>query len=119
MVIGQKIKKLRELKNLTQEHMASQLGLTQSTYSKLETGEIDVPYSRLEDISKILGLKPEDIIAFNEHMVFNVMHNETGNGLVIHQISPNEQKLYEGQISTLKEEIKHLTLILDKVLGDK
>jgi len=43
--IGQKIKKLRELKNLTQEYMAEQLGMkNQSSYSKLESGETDIPY---------------------------------------------------------------------------
>jgi len=120
MELGQKIKKLRELKNFTQEHMAEQLGLTQSGYSKIESGEVDVPYQRLEQISKVLGLRPEDVISFNEHMVFNVMHNQTGNGLVIHnQVSPNEKKLYEEQIESLKKEVEHLKSVLSKVLTDK
>jgi len=117
MVLGQKIKKLRELKNFSQEHMADELGLTQGAYSKIETGETDVPYTRLEQIAKILGIRPEDIIAFNEHMVFNVMHNQTGNGLVIHnQISQSEKKLYEDIIEGLKKEVEHLKSVLDKLL---
>lgn len=116
MLIGQKIKKLRELKNLTQEYMADQLGLSQSSYSKIEAGEVDIPYSRLEDVSKILGLKPEDIVMFNEHMVFNVMHNQTGNGLVINQMSENEKALYQENVALLKEEIAYLKSVLDKVL---
>ena len=81
--IGQKIKKLRELKNLTQEHMAEVIGLSQSAYSRIELGETEVTYSKLERISAELGMRPEEVIAFNESMVFNVMHNQTGNGLVI------------------------------------
>ena len=120
MVLGQKIKKLRELKNFTQEYMAEELNLTQSGYSKIESGEVDVPYGRLEQIAKVLELRPEDIITFNEHMVFNVMHNQTGNGLVIHnQVSQTEKKLYEEQIELLKKEVEHLKSILDKVLSDK
>jgi transcriptional regulator with XRE-family HTH domain len=115
-MLGQKIKKIRELKNLTQEHLAIELGLTQSAYSKLESGEVDIPYSRLEEISKILELKPEDIITFNEHIVFNVMHNETGNGMVVHQASLIEKELYEDTIKSLKEEIAYLKSVLDKVL---
>lgn len=116
MLLGQKIKKLRELKNLTQEHLAIELGLSQSAYSKIETGEADVPYSRLEQIAKVLELKPEDIITFHEHVVFNVMHNTTGNGMVVHNASLSEKQLYEDTIKSLKEEIAYLKSILDKIL---
>ncbi|MFN4910689.1 MAG: helix-turn-helix domain-containing protein, partial [Flavobacteriales bacterium] len=76
--IGTKIKKLRELKNLTQEHMASVIGVTQSAYSRMEMGDTEITYSKLERIAGELGMKPEEVIAFNESMVFNVMHNQTG-----------------------------------------
>jgi transcriptional regulator with XRE-family HTH domain len=119
MHIGQKIKKLRELKNLTQSHLADELGVTQSTYSKMEQGEIEVPYSRLEKIAELLGMKPEDVIAFNESMVFNVMHNNNGyNGFVINNqiVTDGERKLYEEQISLLKSEVNHLKEIIEKLL---
>jgi transcriptional regulator with XRE-family HTH domain len=119
MHIGQKIKKLRELKNLTQTHMAEELGLTQSAYSKLEMGETEVPFSRLEKIAGVFGMKPEDVIAFNESMVFNVMHNNNGsNGFVINNnnITESERKLYEDQITLLKDEINHLKAIIEKLL---
>ena len=118
MHIGQKIKKLRELKNLTQTHMAEELGLTQSAYSKLEMGETEVPFSRLEKIAGVFGMKPEDVIAFNESMVFNVMHNQTGQGFVVNNnnITESERKLYEDQITLLKDEISHLKAIIEKLL---
>jgi len=118
MHIGQKIKKLRELKNLTQTHMAEELGLTQSAYSKLELGETEVPFSRLEKIAGVFGMKPEDVISFNESMVFNVMHNQTGQGFVVNNnnITEGERKLYEDQITLLKDEISHLKVIIEKLL---
>lgn len=118
MHIGQKIKKLRELKNLTQSHLADELGVTQSTYSKMEQGEIEVPYSRLEKIAELLGMKPEDVIAFNESMVFNVMNNQTGQGFVINNniVTESERKLYEEQISLLKSEVNYLKEIIEKLL---
>lgn len=120
MHIGQKIKKLRELKNLTQEYMAEQLGMkNQSSYSKLESGETDIPYSRLEQISNLLGLNPEDVIVFNEHIVFNVMNNKKGNGLVINQISKNEKRLYDECIDALKRENKYLRSMLKKQINKK
>jgi transcriptional regulator with XRE-family HTH domain len=105
MHIGQKIKKLRELKNLTQSHMAHELGVTQSAYSKMELGESEVTYGRLEKISSVLGMKPEDVITFNESMVFNVMNNQNGGnvfGDINNSISENERKLYQDQIDILK-----------------
>jgi transcriptional regulator with XRE-family HTH domain len=64
MIVGQKIKKIRELKNLTQDYVSEKLGITQSSYSKLENGEVDIPLERLRQISELLGLKPEDILSF-------------------------------------------------------
>ena len=114
--IGQKIKKLRELKNLTQEHMAEVICLSQSAYSRIELGDTEVTYSKLERISQELGMRPEEVIAFNESMVFNVMHNQTGNGLVI-QNSDIERQLFEQQITLLKEENAHLKTIIEKLLA--
>jgi transcriptional regulator with XRE-family HTH domain len=116
-LIGQKIKKLRELKNFTQSHMATELGITQSAYSKIEQGETEITYAKMSKIAEVLGISPEDIAAFNEQMIFNVMHNQTGNGFVIQKgISDKERELYEKQISILMEELTYLKSVLDKVL---
>ncbi len=116
--IGHKIKKLRELKNLTQDHMAKALGISQGAYSRMELGDTDITYSKLERISEELGMRPEEVISFNESMVFNVMHNEIGNGFVINnnQLSEAEKNLYEEQIRQLKDQIEYLKKILDNVL---
>jgi len=118
--IGQKIKKLRELKNLTQSHVAQQLGVTQSAYSKLELGESEVTYSRLERISDVLGMKPEEIISFNDQMVFNISNNPYGGNVFSHidqnGITENERKLYQDQIDLLKNEVAHLKEIVAKLL---
>ena len=119
MLIGKRIKKLRELKNLTQTHLADQLGVSQSAYSKIELGESEVTFSKLEKISEALGMKPEEVIAFNESIVFNVMHNQNGGnvfGDINNSISNNERKLYEDQINLLKEDVSYLKHMLEKVL---
>jgi transcriptional regulator with XRE-family HTH domain len=117
--IGQKIKKLRELKNFTQSHLASELGITQSAYSKMELGETEISFSKLSKIAEVFGMSPEEIMTFNEQMIFNVMHNQTGNGFVINKgFTENEKKLYEDQITHLKEEVNYLKKVLDKLLND-
>lgn len=120
MHIGHKIKKIRELKNLTQTHLAQELGMTQSAYSKIELGETEVTFTKLEKISSTLGMKPEEVIAFNESMVFNVMHNQNGGNVFshIHQnnLSDNERKLYQDQIDLLREELLYLKDMLNKMM---
>jgi transcriptional regulator with XRE-family HTH domain len=116
--IGHKIKKLRELKNLTQEHMAKSIGISQGAYSRMELGETEITYTKLEKISEELGMKPEEVIAFNESLVFNVMNNQTGNGLVINnnQISEEDKNLYIQQVNLLKEENAYLKKVIDGLL---
>lgn len=117
MKLGHKIKKVRELKNLTQEHVAGKLGMTQSAYSKIETEETDITVKRLERIADLLGMLPEELIGFNESMVFNLSNNKKASGLVINQMSSNERKVYEDHILTLKNEITHLKQVMNKILG--
>lgn len=109
MHIGYKIKKLRELRNLTQEHVANCIGISQGAYSRMELGETEITYSKLEKISKELGMNPEEVI------VFNLMTNETSNRLVINnsQTPEAEKKLYEQQINLLKEDNAYLKKIIE------
>lgn len=115
MKLGERIKKIRELKNLTQDFMAEQLRMTQSSYSKLEKRN-DIQFSKLEQIAKVLGVRTEEIIKLDERVVFNLINNKSAKGIVINQISPNEKKAYEDHINTLKSEIDYLKTILNKLL---
>lgn len=116
MEIGQKVKKLRELRNFTQEYMAKELNMTPAGYGKIERDESDVTYQKLEKIADILGIKIEDIVNFNEKVIFNQMNNQHATaGYIIHQsISEHERKLYEQIIEQLKEEIAYLRKLIEK-----
>jgi transcriptional regulator with XRE-family HTH domain len=120
--IGKKIKRLRELKNLTQSQMAEKIGITQGAYSKIEMGETEVTYSRLESISTAFDMKPEDVIAFNDNLVFNVSNNPNGGnvfGSITYTTTDLERKLYEDQIHSLKEENSFLKKMLEKLMEGK
>ena len=119
MKLGQKIKKLREFKNLSQEHVAEKLEISQSNFSKMENGNSDIPFSKLEELANLLGLTVQDIIGFNENVVFNIKNNKRANGVVINQISNDQKKLYEEYIGTLKNDIIYLKSMIDKLLEKK
>ena len=117
--LGQKIKKLRELKNLTQGHVADKLGITQSNYCKMEMGKQDIPFGKLEEIASVLGMPVESVISFNENLIFNMKGNRKANGLVINQVSVMEKKLYDDYIESLKTENMYLKKMIEKLLGTK
>ena len=113
MLIGNKIKKLRELKNFTQEYMAEKLEISQSNYSRIESDELDLPLSRLSQIADILEIKLSDLIEFDAKYFFNNVHAQTINGNINNNISQNEKKLYEEQIELLKGEVAYLKEIIE------
>lgn len=110
LTIGRKIKKLRELRNYTQEYMADQLGVSQPAYSKMETDETEINDVRLTQIAKALNMSVQDILSFDEKVFFNQMNNHNAAGYTINQygISDNERKLFEDKIRLLEEMIDML-----------
>lgn len=66
MTKGERIKKLREGKKLTQEELAKYLNTTKQTISKYENGIVtNIPSDKLEEMSKILGTTPEYILGWD------------------------------------------------------
>ncbi len=63
--VGQNIKTIRELKNFTQDYVASQLNMSVANYSNIETGKTDITLSRLEQIAGILETDYLQILRFN------------------------------------------------------
>jgi len=82
MSVGEKIKKLRELKNYTQYYMANELNLSLSGYGKIERDETDISLSRLEEIAKVLEVDLPTILSFDEKNVFNFSNNENACGFI-------------------------------------
>lgn len=120
MPLGQKLKKLRELRNFTQEHMARGLGMTQAAYSKVETGENDIGWQKIEKAAEILQVRPLDIVAFDEQAIFNMMHNGVVHGYyasTVHHTMPEElKKAYDDRVASLEREIEYLKSMVEKLL---
>ena len=54
-IIGENLKKIRELSGFTQEQVAQSIKIERSTYSNYEGGTREIPYTILEDISNLFG----------------------------------------------------------------
>ena len=57
-IIGENLKKIRELSGFTQEQIAKSIGIERSAYSNYEGGTREVPYDILEKLSNLFGCEP-------------------------------------------------------------
>jgi transcriptional regulator with XRE-family HTH domain len=105
------IKRLRELKGITRESMASELELSLSGYSKIERGETEISISKLYKISEILEVDVPKILNFDVSKVFNISNNNLVQGAGAdephfhNQISQHTEKyiqMLESEVARLK-----------------
>ena len=63
-VVGNNLKKMRELNGFTQDDMAKALGINRSAYSTYESGLREMPYDILDKVGNFLGC--ETYLLFEE-----------------------------------------------------
>jgi len=68
--IGRKISRIRELRNIKQETLAFELGLSQQSISRMEQSDV-LEDDVLEKIALVLGVTPDAIKNFSEEGVIN------------------------------------------------
>jgi transcriptional regulator with XRE-family HTH domain len=114
--IGDKIRKVRELKGFTQDFMALKLEMSQRAYSKIENNDIKLDWDRIEAISRIFEIEPFDLISFDDNLVFNnCSQSGKNNTNTIHNNFPDElKKNYEDRIKHLEEEVLFMRALLEK-----
>jgi len=105
--IGTRIRKIREEQGIKQEYIANEMGITQSSYGRIEKDDNRLTATKLIQISEILNVS---ISALFGEKATNVIHENTGDnaqahiGTVIHN---------KEHIESLKEEIKFLRKMLE------
>lgn len=93
---GFKIRILRERKGLSQKQVALDLGINQSTYSKMEACEERISIENCKKIAKVIGVSISDIIEFEDKYKF------------VEKSEESENKQLAEQISVLNKEIEEL-----------
>lgn len=119
--LGLRVKKIRELKNLTQEHMAHELGMSNSGYSRIERGDVDINMEKLERIAEVLGVTLDDIKNFDSESIFQnfgTARDQSFSRNTINTHVEHIEELYKQQIDNLKDEVAFLRQSLrDKEKG--
>lgn len=129
MHIGRKIERIRILRGIKQDVLASALGVSQQAVSKLEKSEM-IEDDRLEKIADALNVSVEAIKHFDEEAAINFINtfndNSINNGADFNYkctINPIEKwvetleenkKLYERLLQSEREKITLLESLLKK-----
>ena len=106
---GIRIKRIREYRNYTQQHMADNLELSQNAYCKIESGTTKLTIDRLESIASILDV-PVEVILGSEKQVFNFENNN------IDKFYGYIENLYEENKELLQKQIEFLSLQNEKLI---
>lgn len=64
-ICGQTIRKIRRDRDLTQEYMAFEMGISQKAYSDIENSKVKINLEILTKVSGILDIKPSDICSIS------------------------------------------------------
>ncbi|GAA0876031.1 hypothetical protein GCM10009118_24410 [Wandonia haliotis] len=111
---GERIRRIRRSKNMTQENVASSLNISQRAYSKIENDEVSLKVERLQEIADILETDISELLPNQVSQSFeNVSYSQIGNGKFIHQSKGKESELYEKIIARQQEEIDYLKGIIE------
>jgi len=115
--IGQRIRMYRELNNYTQEHVARELNMSVSGYSRLERNEVSVSIQKLMRIAEILRVNTGDLMTDNQHIIdvsriLRNQKNKTENNHSTNHINGTQPENYREQLQSLHEEIHYLRDLL-------
>ena len=117
--IGRKIGRMRELRGIKQEFLASELGVSQQSISRIEQSET-VEEDKLRQIAQVLGVSTEAIKNFSEDAVINIisstLHDNAGsvnNNCTLNfnpidklfEVIEENKKLYERLLQSEQEKV--------------
>lgn len=119
MKVGLKIRKIRELRNYSQDFMASELGIAQRSYSSIELDETSPSLVRLGKIAHLLQVSVADILRFDPKSLFipekdenegpkTVAEQENSSLLQIIELKDEIIRLKNMEIEILKAKLNEL-----------
>jgi len=120
--VGEKVRRLREIKGMKQESVAQELGMTTNGYGKIERGESSITLERLEQIARVLEISPLDILRFDEKTVYHIQHMQSSapQGVVNnYAATEKERALMLEQIKMLNELIANQAKVIESIARRK
>ena len=102
-IIGERLKKARTDKKLTQEKLAEQLDVSIAFLSRIERGNSHISLKRLSEVCDILGVTEGYILNGASSSSHNYLSSEFNE--LLSNASPSTQKLIYKVAKTITEEV--------------
>ena len=121
--ILERIAKERSKKGYTYENMADDLGVTPPAYRKIETGETKLSVERMFQISTVLGIPVNELLAIGASWIQNNSYNKESSiytQRIEHFYQENKETIerliasYEARLKEKDEQIAFLKGFLKK-----
>jgi transcriptional regulator with XRE-family HTH domain len=115
MKVHEKIRFLREEKELSQEEMAKRLHMSVNGYSRIERGETKAYIPKLEKIADVLDVDLIELIPLEGKTVYLFSHsnsNNTGDGC--HIFNSEAEVVFENEKLQLMLELKDKELAMQQ-----
>lgn len=114
-ILGKNIRKYRELKGYSQEYMAHELDITQSSYAKLENDSTKITVERLFSIAQLLEMEMTELLDLKNQTIYN---QDLKDSAVGHQSVQNlyqeNKEVYQDLLKAKDEQIALLKELLGK-----
>ena len=101
-IIGQRLKKARIDKKMTQENLAEQLDVSIAFLSRIERGNSHINLKRLTQICEILGVSEGFILNGTSSNSSNYLSSEFND--ILNSVTPEKQKLIYKIAKVISEE---------------
>ena len=113
--IGRKIKRIREIRGIKQETLATGLGISQQAVNKMEQSE-EIDEDKLAKVAELLGVSVEAIQNYSEEAMINNIQNTFHDHSIQNQINPIDKiaELYERLLASEREKVAWLEAQLKK-----
>ena len=105
-MVGEKIRKFREGKNLSQEFVADYLGISQGAYSRIENNTVKLSAERISSLANLFDVPENEFFPTNDGVVFNI---NSATYAYINNFVEGQKAAYEGVIEVLKEQLREST----------
>lgn len=115
MNIGEKIKKVRQLKGYKQEYLAEKLGVSQKQYSLYESSDSNLEWHTIEKIASVLEIDAVKLIGFDETQIFNNCNQQAAGNIISSTFHSIDKEIVEELRHQLKEKDEQIKLLISKI----
>jgi transcriptional regulator with XRE-family HTH domain len=108
MNIGENIKRIREIKRLTQETVAKSLGMSVTAYGNIERGDADLNFKKLAEIAEALEVDEMEIVNYGNEIYNQTLHDQSTVNIRATNNYSLDKEIFEKLLKDKDEEIAFL-----------